>query len=134
MSPPNPGANNLVEFWSEFDDDAIVIAREDVGDFNAENILPQDNNTLQHILTWLNPTNYDDDGSEYQKHISSHLPGTGDWVFESEVYQQWHDSNEHGILWVRGMYYPTLDSFVLLALTSRSKASQVLASRSWPAQ
>ncbi|KAK0631066.1 hypothetical protein B0T17DRAFT_616636 [Bombardia bombarda] len=55
------------------DDDAVVIGRDDVCDYNEDNILPQSEQTLKQIRAWLNPTEYDHDGSEYQKHLSSHL-------------------------------------------------------------
>jgi hypothetical protein len=96
-----------VDFWGEFDQDAVVIDRDDVSDFNAENILPLSEDAMAKIRKWLQPTKYDGDGSEYQAHLSSHLPGTGDWVFGSKIYQQWHNSEEHRILWVRGGYSAT---------------------------
>ena len=85
------------------DHDMAEITREDVSDFNAENILPQSDHTLNEIRAWLNPTDYEHDGSEYQKHLSSHLAETGAWVFLSQTYRQWYDDDEHGILWIRGI-------------------------------
>ena len=89
-------------FENEFDTDTVVISPDDVNDFNPENILPKSDDIQASIHNWLNPTQCDGDGSEYQAHLSSHLPGTGKWVFDSKIYQQWHDSDELGILWIRG--------------------------------
>jgi hypothetical protein len=83
-------------------EDVVVVERHDVLESNDENILPQDQDIIARIRTWLQPTDYHGDGSEYQKHLLSHLPGTGDWFLKSHVYQQWHNSDEHGMLWVRG--------------------------------
>ncbi|KAL9084260.1 MAG: hypothetical protein Q9165_008171 [Trypethelium subeluteriae] len=98
-------------FWEDMDQDFVVIKPEDLNDFNAENILPQPEEIANKLHTWLAPTQYDHEGSEYQKHLSSRLAGTGSWVFQSQSYQQWHDGKEHGILWVRGI--PGAGKFVL---------------------
>ena len=84
------------------DDDAVVIGSDDVCDFNPEHILPQPERVLAQIRAWLNPTEYDHDGSEYQKHLASHLAGTGQWVYSSTVYQEWHEGDVHGTLLIRG--------------------------------
>ncbi len=79
-----------------------MIERSDVLEINEENILPETPETIAKIVAWLRPTEYNQKDSEYQKHLSSHLSGTGNWVLSSETYRQWHDSDEHGLLWVRG--------------------------------
>ena len=89
-------------FWNEFDAETLLIGPDDVSDFNPENLLPKSDQIQASIFNWLSPTQYDGDGSDYQAHLSSRLLGTGDWVFDSNVYRQWHDSDEHGILWIRG--------------------------------
>ncbi|KAI3316527.1 ankyrin [Xylariaceae sp. AK1471] len=86
-----------------WDNDAVVLARDDVSDFNEENILPQPPETLKKIRDWLQPTGYDDEGSEYKKHRDSHLAGTGGWLLESSVYPEWQASQKHGMLWIRGI-------------------------------
>jgi hypothetical protein len=93
---------SIVDFWDELDTDAVVIGHDDVRDFNPENILPKSNNVLASVRKWISPTEYDGDRSEYRAHLSSHHPGTGGWVFDSDPYRQWHGGQEHGILWVRG--------------------------------
>ncbi|KAH8894183.1 ankyrin [Thozetella sp. PMI_491] len=87
---------------SESDQEAVVIRRADVSDFNPNNILPESEDVLIEIASWLRPTAFDGDGSEYRKHLSFHLAGTGDWVFSTPVYQQWQEGKDPGILWVRG--------------------------------
>lgn len=87
----------------ESDDDLVIVSEQDILDFNNENILPQTQEAISEIREWLHPTKYDGDGSEYQKHIASHHAGTGEWVFKSQIYQEWHDSREHGTLLVRGL-------------------------------
>ena len=87
----------------DYESDAVVIGREDVGDFNPGNILPLPQDIISDIQTWLDPTEYNHEGSEYQKHLSSHLEGTGKWVVSTIVYQQWHESLDDGILWIQGL-------------------------------
>jgi ankyrin repeat protein len=43
------------------------------------------------------------DGSEYQKHIRAHMPGTGNWIFETEQYKKWFESEETQTLWIKGV-------------------------------
>ena len=88
---------------SVWEDDAVLLGRDDVSDFNEENILPQSPDTLAKIRKWLQPTCYDDENSEYSKHLSSHLNGTGLWLVRSDAYKEWFSNEEHGLLWIRGM-------------------------------
>ncbi|KAK4447258.1 ankyrin repeat-containing protein [Podospora aff. communis PSN243] len=87
----------------DWDKDAVILGRDDVSDFNEENILPQTPAILAKIRAWLQPTEYDNEGGEFRKHLASHLPGTGDWLFSSDVYKQWHSSQDKGLLWIRGI-------------------------------
>jgi hypothetical protein len=98
MSP----SHDDVESDSESEHSAVLIGRADVSDFNPGNILPEPEAVLGEVTSWLNPTEYDHEGSEYQKHLSFHLAGTGDWVFSTATFQQWHSGLDPGILWVRG--------------------------------
>ncbi|KAK6499356.1 hypothetical protein TWF506_003984 [Arthrobotrys conoides] len=72
----------------------------DVGD-SKEYEKPKDD--LEQIREWLDPTAYDDPGSDYKRHSASHLAGTGEWLFSSEIYQNWHSSGDDGLLWIRGI-------------------------------
>jgi hypothetical protein len=80
--------------------DAVIVDRDDVLQYNEANIIPQNKDTIAKIRSWLCPTDFDGEGSEYQKHLTSHLPGTVSWFLVSDTYRQWHDSEQHGLLWV----------------------------------
>nr|XP_036584003.1 ankyrin repeat-containing protein [Colletotrichum truncatum]KAF6793262.1 ankyrin repeat-containing protein [Colletotrichum truncatum] len=85
------------------DDEPVVLSRDDVSDYNEDNILPQSPETLSEIRKWLQPTSYDDKSSEFKKHLSSHVAGTGQWLLSSDTYREWHDSYQNGLLWIRGI-------------------------------
>jgi len=57
---------------------------------------------LERIRSWLSPTEFESEGSEYRKHLSAHSPGTGDWLFHTDQYREWHDSGT-GTLWIQGI-------------------------------
>ena len=57
--------------------DAVIVDRDDVLEYNEANIIPQDEDIFAKIRSWLCPTDFDGEDSEYQKHLTSHLPGTG---------------------------------------------------------
>ncbi|KAF5584432.1 ankyrin [Fusarium pseudocircinatum] len=84
-------------------DDVVVVDRLAIADYNEPNILPQEEATLRRLQDWLRPTKHKEDGSELKKHSSSHLEGTSQWLLDSPVFQQWHDSRSDGILWIRGV-------------------------------
>ncbi|KAL2851541.1 hypothetical protein BJY01DRAFT_117222 [Aspergillus pseudoustus] len=57
---------------------------------------------------WLRPTDYLGEFSEFQKHLNSHVPGTGEWIRQTEQYKQWHEDTEagahgNGALWVKAI-------------------------------
>ncbi|ORX94358.1 ankyrin repeat-containing domain protein [Clohesyomyces aquaticus] len=83
--------------------DAVVLRYEDLLDFNEGNILPQPPEAIAEVRAWLQPTEFAGEGSEYQKHLSSRLSGTGEWVSASGTYVKWHDGDTHGMLWARGI-------------------------------
>ncbi|KAL7930665.1 ankyrin repeat-containing domain protein [Trichoderma chlorosporum] len=83
--------------------DIVLLSRDDVSDFNEENILPQTPETLSKIKQWLCPTGYAAVNGEFYKHLSSHVAGTGDWLCSTDAYNQWHDSEAEGILWLKGI-------------------------------
>lgn len=53
--------------------------------------------------TWLQPTEYTADSSEFHRHLASQAPGTGLWICDTPRFQQWHDSEDHGSLWIKGV-------------------------------
>ncbi|KAF3038221.1 hypothetical protein E8E11_006509 [Didymella keratinophila] len=83
--------------------DAVVVDCDDVLDSNEANIILQGEDTIAKISSWLCPADFDGEGNEYQKALASHLPGTGSWFLDSYTYRQWHDSGQHGLLWVQGL-------------------------------
>ncbi|KAM0487191.1 hypothetical protein ACHAPX_000461 [Trichoderma viride] len=88
---------------SDEDIDAVLIGRDDISDYNPEQILPELPDVIEKIRDWLQPTAYDIAGGEYRKHISSHVAGTGAWLTSSDAYQKWLHSDEHGLLWIKGI-------------------------------
>lgn len=99
----NPGSSedDCSDDYSEVD--AVVIGRDDVSNYNPENILPETSANIDKIRAWLNPTQYDIAGSEYRKHLASRVDGTGSWLTKSGTYQQWLHGEDHGLLWVKGI-------------------------------
>ncbi|KAL2203308.1 ankyrin [Sarocladium strictum] len=101
--PHSPSEDSEYSHLTFSDDEAVTIDRDDVSNYNPENILPQNLATIQKIRKWLAPTQYDIAGGEYRKHLDSHVEGTGSWLTSSDSYQQWLQSEEHGFLWVKGI-------------------------------
>lgn len=69
-------------------------------DYREANLGPED---LAKLQGWLQPTDYTADSSEFHRHLSSQAPGTGLWICDTSRYQQWHQSDTHGSLWVKGV-------------------------------
>ena len=59
--------------------------------------------SLAEIEAWLQPTDYNAESSEFKRHLSSRAAGTGLWVAETPRFGQWHDSDGHGSLWIKGV-------------------------------
>jgi Cdc6-like AAA superfamily ATPase len=57
---------------------------------------------VDNFRSWLAPTDFESEGSEYRKHLNAHFQGTGDWIFQSENYRKWYTSEDVGTLWIRG--------------------------------
>ncbi|EGX90100.1 ankyrin 2,3/unc44, putative [Cordyceps militaris CM01] len=70
---------------------------------NRSNIPALSAEKLRKVREWLEPTAYDISGGEYRKHAFSYLPGTGSWLIASPEYQQWLTSQDHGLLWIKGI-------------------------------
>ena len=58
---------------------------------------------IDKIRSWLSPTEFESEGSEYLKHLNAHVPETGDWLFQTEQYNKWHGSGDAGTLWIKGI-------------------------------
>ncbi|RMZ41376.1 hypothetical protein AFCA_004741 [Aspergillus flavus] len=78
-------------------DDFVLVEKQD-GE-SAHSATSQD---IGQIKSWLSPTEFETEGSEYQKHLNAHASGTGDWLFQTEQYQAWHDANIN-TLWLQGI-------------------------------
>ncbi|KAJ5208065.1 hypothetical protein N7449_002444 [Penicillium cf. viridicatum] len=91
-SPPDSDGN-----------DAIMVGLDDVRDFNVDNILPLPPADIVEIRKWLQPTAYDLERSEYSRHRLLYLAGTGKWLTSTTTFQQWHQGDEDGLLWVKGI-------------------------------
>lgn len=98
-------AKKGVTVQAAWEDDAVLLGRDDVSGYNEDNILPQSPDTLVKVRNWLRPTAYCSEESEFKKHLASHLDGTGQWLLDSQTYKDWHDSKENGLLWIRGVQY-----------------------------
>ncbi|KAL6872832.1 ankyrin repeat-containing domain protein [Trichoderma novae-zelandiae] len=83
--------------------DAVFISQDDISDDNPEQLLPEPPEIIDKIREWLQPTAYDIAGGEYRRHLSSHATGTGHWLTSSDAYKKWLNSEEHGLLWIKGI-------------------------------
>ncbi|EXM09882.1 ankyrin repeat-containing domain protein [Fusarium oxysporum II5] len=83
--------------------DIVVIGKDDTSNYNSGNILPQSEATIARIHEWLRPTEHNIKSSEYRKHLAFHLEGTGEWIHRSDNYLKWHESQEDGLLWIKGV-------------------------------
>lgn len=79
---------------ADIDPDYVVVDNVNVGE-PAE--------TVAEIKDWLCPTDSDSPASEYQKHIHSYVPGTGEWILETDQYRRWLKDDDQGALWIRGI-------------------------------
>ncbi|KAJ3545927.1 hypothetical protein NM208_g2267 [Fusarium decemcellulare] len=93
--------NDIALDRNEFD--LVMVDRDDVSNYNPEQILPESPESIKQIRAWLQPTPYDDVGGEYRKHLASHVAGTGAWLPSSRTYQEWLNNDEHGLLWIKGI-------------------------------
>lgn len=88
---------------SHSDSDAIIIDRDDVSNYNPDNILPKSTDEIKKIREWLEPTSYSVAGGEFRKHLTSHAPGTGQWLTSTDEYRQWLEGEKLGLLWIKGI-------------------------------
>ncbi|KEY64267.1 hypothetical protein S7711_09307 [Stachybotrys chartarum IBT 7711] len=57
---------------------------------------------LARIRKWLQPTDCWAESGELRRHLSAKAPGTGLWICATDEYRTWHDSADHGCLWIEG--------------------------------
>ncbi|KAF5664455.1 hypothetical protein FHETE_7046 [Fusarium heterosporum] len=72
-------------------------------DFVEHNDTALSPETIVQLRQWLQPTDYLAESGEYRRHLLSQAPGTGLWICETEEYRRWHDSPDHGSLWIKGV-------------------------------
>ena len=53
------------------DDDAVIVGRDDVRDFNPNHVLPESPETQAAIRDWLQPTAFEAENGEYRRHFAS---------------------------------------------------------------
>lgn len=58
---------------------------------------------VERLHEWLQPTDFLAESGEFHRHLSSQAPGTGLWICQTDEYRKWHDSAEHGSLWIKGV-------------------------------
>ncbi|KAJ5613645.1 hypothetical protein N7528_007299 [Penicillium herquei] len=83
--------------------EAVFVGPGDIRDFNEENILPLPTADFNKLRDWLQPTPYDVERSEFSRHLGSYLEGTGQWLTSTNTYQQWHEGDASGLLWIKGI-------------------------------
>lgn len=93
----------MSEYSTSGSDDAVVIDRDDVSNYNPDQILPESPEELRKIRAWLKPTDYSADSGEFRKHLAAHLPGTNAWLTQTRPYKDWLQDPEVGILWIKGI-------------------------------
>jgi hypothetical protein len=68
--------------------DFVVLGNKDVEDFNTAGLLPQTAEEIEKIQRWLQPTDFAGESSEFKKHLASYVRCTGNWIQETEQFQQ----------------------------------------------
>lgn len=81
----------------------MVLSDKDVIGFDPSGLLPQPLEEVAKIQRFLRPIDYNSESSEYNKHLASYIPGTGEWIQETEQYQKWLSSSDHGTLWIKAI-------------------------------
>jgi ankyrin repeat protein len=103
----------------------VLVEEDDLADYNEAGILPQPAEIQTEIQKWLQPTDYNAESSEYNKHLTSYVLGTGQWIQETEAYQQWHDSPDHGSLWAKAIAGAGKSVFAAMIASKLAKTEKV---------
>jgi Ankyrin repeats (3 copies)/NACHT domain len=69
----------------------------------AEDVVADKKPDLAKIKAWLKPSDYVAASSEFNRHLSSQSPGTGEWIRETTQFRQWHSSDNHGSIWIKAV-------------------------------
>ena len=113
---------SFISNMSSDEQDFVVLEDQDLQDFNEDALLPLSEEDISLIEKWLQPTEYATEGSEYRKHLNSHLSGTCSWIKESKSFKEWHESSDKGCLWIKGV--PGSGKSVAAATLAAQFASQ----------
>lgn len=84
------------------EDDFILVKSDAIPEFEREAI-PLSVEDTSKIREWLQPTPYEEERSEFSRHISSYLSGTGEWLTSTTTYQERHQGQDNGLLWLKGI-------------------------------
>ena len=103
MSSYDVKAPSDEETMSSEEQEFVLLENKDVQDFNEDALLPLSDKDLEDVNAWLQPTDYAAESSEYRKHLASHLPGTCNWIQQTQDYKDWHDGSERGCLWIKAV-------------------------------
>lgn len=100
---PHVLPRSLLDIMAQEEQDFVLLEGKDVVDFNVEGLLPLSPKELQSVQNWLDPTNYNAESSEYNKHLASYANGTGQWIQNTDQYQKWlqSDGDTAGALWIK---------------------------------
>jgi len=87
---------------SDEENDFVLVTAHDAYPSAQGNLLPpvapQERTKIQK---WLCPSEFASESSDYNKHLRSYVPHTGQWLRQSASFTQWHDNG--GTLWVNGI-------------------------------
>ena len=80
----------------------VVVVDDNVFGFNTADFLLQLPDKLRELQQWLKPTDYNSESSEYKKHLTSYVAGTGMCIQKEENirsgYSRWsraHYASKH---------------------------------------
>ncbi|KAF7870303.1 hypothetical protein EAF04_004049 [Stromatinia cepivora] len=69
----------------------------------VKQMLADEEPDLAAIKAWLNPTDYLASSSEFNRHVSSKSPETGEWIRKTSQFDKWHSSVNHGSIWIKAV-------------------------------
>ncbi|KAL8947913.1 MAG: hypothetical protein Q9222_005850 [Ikaeria aurantiellina] len=88
---------------SDQNDDFVFVSGSDVRSIAGDKTVPsQTPQTRIKILKWLAPSEYAAEASDYNKHLRSYCPQTGQWLRQSSPFVGW-SLNATSALWVNGI-------------------------------
>lgn len=92
------------EAW---EDDAVFVESDDAGEEHGP-IQPLEPHVVDRMRNWLFPTMYKAVSSPFGKYLAARAPETGQWLFDSPSYRDWHDGEDNSLLWIKGTSRPVI--------------------------